>query len=118
MTGSSDGAWNPRETELAAAARGLGSVGLIGPLIVWGYAGWLALHSTTTNHSQKYLLRALSAGSDLFLLPSLIAVFLGLVGVLRPSVSRAWRGKAGLGLALGLVGMGATAARWFVASRA
>jgi hypothetical protein len=117
MPSSTDGAWNPRETELASAARGFGFIGLFGPIVVWGYAGWIALQSSTTNHSQRYLLRVLSVGSDLFLIPSLLAVLLGFAGVLRPSVGRSWRMKAGLGLVLGLVGFGATAARWFVASR-
>jgi hypothetical protein len=107
-------AWNHRETDLAPAARGFGLLGLIGPIAVWGYAGVLAIRGRSPNHSQRYALQVLSAASDMFAIPSLLAVIMGLAGVSRRGVGRRWRRTAAIGLTLGAVGIAATAVRWAV----
>src|SRR5438132_14118450 len=100
-----DSGWNHRETDLAPAARGFGLIGMIVPSVVWGYAGVLALRGASPNHGMRYVLQVMSAASALFALPSLLAVTLGLAGVFRRDVGRAWRRKAAVGLALGLAGI-------------
>jgi hypothetical protein len=110
------GGWNPREDGLSVAACVIGAIGLLGPAVVWGYAGWIALHGGSPDHSQRYMLQILSAASDLLGLISLLAIILGLAAVVRRRVGIAWRIKGAIGLMLGVGAVAATATRWILAS--
>jgi hypothetical protein len=108
--------WNPRETESASAARFFGIVGMVGPVVTWAYVGLIVVRDHATDHGQRYLLQVFGSLSDLLLVPSLIAVGLGLASILRRGVSPAWRRRASLGLVLGILGIAATTLRLVIAA--
>ena len=109
--------WNPRESDLPGAAIFAGVVGAAGTLGVWVYYAYLSIRGVSDPRvGQRYLLFVLGAVADLAILPSCVAIGLGVAGAIRRGVGPRWRRRAAMGLALGVVGLVAVVARFAVAN--